>query len=44
MYIVYMREVFLMSNTDTEAQDKKICIIIIYNMCVSHCNANYICT
>ena len=23
MYIVYMREVFLMSNTDTEAQDKK---------------------
>ena len=23
---------------------QKICIIIIYNMCVSHCNANYICT
>ena len=23
MYIVYMREVFLMSNADTEAQDKK---------------------
>ena len=23
---------------------QKICIIIIYNMCISHCNANYICT
>ena len=43
MYIVYMREVFLMSNTDTEAQDQNM-YNYIYNMCVSHCNANYICT